>query len=186
MRVGMLACFLSNVVISSIVPLACRRAPPVLLSATAAPQADWGGLPGAVKSSKASALNTQIVNAKTTDTILTLVSDNHERLNGVNVATAMHNVAKLTKFKRAERDALLRDPRYQQLLDSTIDKVDELGERGNARAVADILWSCATLSNFPPLLLKPVLTQVQPAANPAPAPLSNARAPLATAGGQVP
>ena len=132
----------------------------MLLSATAAPQADWGGLPGAVKSSKASALNTQIVNAKTTETILTLVSDNHERLNGVNVATAMHNVAKLTKFKRAERDALLRDPRYQQLLDSTIDKVDELGERGNARAVADILWSCGTLGELPPTLLKPVLMQV--------------------------
>ena len=45
----------------------------------------------------------------------------------------MHNVAKLTKFKRAERDALLRDPRYLQLLDGTVERVSEC----NARAVAD-------------------------------------------------
>ena len=97
----------------------------------------------------------QIINAPSTDAVLGLVVDNFQTLNGVNVATAMHNVAKLTKFKRAERDALLRDPRYLQLLDGTVERVSEC----NARAVADILWSCGTLGELPPTLLKPVLTQ---------------------------
>lgn len=88
--------------------------------------------------------------------VLSLVADNLQMLNGVNVATAWHNVARLTKFKRAERDALLRDPRYLQLLDGTVERVSEC----NARAVADILWSCGTLGQLPPTLLKPLLTQV--------------------------
>lgn len=163
---------------SVIVPLACRRAPTPVLNAAAAPVDDWGGLPGAIKSSKCGAINyqvpcpappqparmnsspahafEQIINAQSTDVVLGLVVDNFQTLNGVNVATAMHNVAKLTKFKRAERDALLRDPRYLQLLDGTVERVSEC----NARAVADILWSCGTLGELPPTLLKPVLTQV--------------------------
>jgi len=141
---------------SVIVPLACRRAPTPVLNAAAAPVDDWGGLPGAIKSSKCGAINYQIINAQSTDVVLGLVVDNFQTLNGVNVATAMHNVAKLTKFKRAERDALLRDPRYLQLLDGTVERVSEC----NARAVADILWSCGTLGELPPTLLKPVLTQV--------------------------
>ena len=160
-----------------------RRRALAMMAATAPPVTeDWGGLPGAVKASRCGALNNQMVKAEKYSTILQLVDENDKLLNGVNVATALHQIARLTKFKRAERDGALRDPRFQVLMDGTIERVSEC----SARAVADILWSCATLSNFPPLLLKPVLTQVQPAANPAPAPLSNARAPLATAGGQVP
>ena len=142
---------------SAIVPLACRRAPTPVLNAAAAPVDDWGGLPGAIKSSKCGAINYQIINAQSTDAVLSLVVDNLQTINGVNVATAWHNVARLTKFKRAERDALLRDPRYLQLLDGTVERVSEC----NARAVADILWSCGTLGELPPTLLKPLLTQVK-------------------------
>ena len=45
---------------SVLVPLACRRAPVPVLNAAVAPVDDWGGLPGAMKSSKRAALNTQV------------------------------------------------------------------------------------------------------------------------------
>ena len=139
------------------VPLMSAAAPPTApLPPTAPAVDDWGGLPGAVKASKCGAINNQMVNAADTDTILSLVVDNYKTLNGVNVATAMHHLARLTKFKRAERDAVLRDPRYLKLLDGTVERVAEC----NARSIADILWSCGTMTEFPPILLKPVLTQV--------------------------
>ena len=141
----------------SAVPLMSAAAPPTAPVPPTAPAVDdWGGLPGAVKASKAGAINNQMVQAADTDTILRLVVDNYDTLNGVNVATAMHHLARLTKFKRAERDAVLRDPRYLKLLDGAVERVPEC----HARAIADILWSCGTMTEFPPLLLKPVLTQV--------------------------
>ena len=89
---------------SVIVPLACRRAPTPVLNAAAAPVDDWGGLPGAIKSSKCGAINyqvpcpappqaparaspahsfEQIINAQSTDVVLGLVVDNFQTLNGV-------------------------------------------------------------------------------------------------------
>ena len=45
----------------------------------------------------------------------------------------MHHIARLTKFNRAERDAILRDRTYLKLLDAAVDRVEDC----NARAVAD-------------------------------------------------
>jgi len=62
----------------------------------------------------------------------------------------------INKRQRAGRDALLRDSRFQNLVGAVVDHAADF----NARAVADVLWSFATLQHWPPTLLTPVLTSV--------------------------
>ena len=63
----------------SAVPLMSAAAPPTAPVPPTAPAVDdWGGLPGAVKASKAGAINNQMVQAADTDTILRLVVDNYD------------------------------------------------------------------------------------------------------------
>ena len=74
----------------------------------------------------------------------------------VNVATALHRLAVINKRRRAGRDALLRDARFEKLVGAVAEHAADF----NARAVADVLWSFATLQHWPPTLLTPVLTSV--------------------------
>jgi len=62
----------------------------------------------------------------------------------------------INKRQRARRDAVLRDRRFELLIDAIAGHVSDF----NARAVADVLWSFATLQHWPPTLLKPLLTGV--------------------------
>ena len=107
-----------------------------------------------VENTKAYFVNQKLEKARDTETILKLSTD--EDLTPVNVATALHVLAKINKVRRAGRDALLRDSRYEALLDLVVADAEKFG----ARSVADVLWSCATLRHWPPLLLKPLLLRV--------------------------
>lgn len=122
----------------------------------ATPVNDWAGLPAAIKASKCGAINHQIVKAADFDSVLTLVRQKRTELNSVNVATALHRVAIHTKRNRADRDRMLRDPRFISLLDS----VQECAPECNPRSVSDVMWAFATMQHWPPTMLKPMLTQV--------------------------
>ncbi|EOD39201.1 hypothetical protein EMIHUDRAFT_223685 [Emiliania huxleyi CCMP1516] len=115
-----------------------------------------GALVDAVAASRCGAINQRLVEASGRDAVLALTTESAKLMNAVNVATAMHRLATLEKKRRAERDVLLRDPRFEALLDSVVGRAAEF----NARQTADVLWSCATLRHWPPLLLKPLLLRV--------------------------
>ena len=130
-------------------------------AAASVPRESVGGpieaLVTAVQGSQASALNAELVKAKDANAVLALTSARDAKsMNTVNVVTALHRLASIEKRRRAERESTLRDPRLAQLLDLLIERVADCSPRG----VADVLWSCATLQHWPPILLKPVLTRV--------------------------
>lgn len=100
-------------------------------------------------------INARIKKAKDDEAVLKLV-DESDDFNAINMATALHRLAVMNKRQRARRDALLRDRRFQSLIDSTVERTSEF----NSRGVADVLWSCATLQHWPSTLLVPVLTSV--------------------------
>ena len=102
------------------------------------------------------ATNELLMKARDSKTVLKVVAEGGSTLNGINIATAMHCLAKINKRNRVGRDALLRDRGYTSLIDSVVAQASEL----SPRATADVLWSCATLQDFPPQLLMPVLTSV--------------------------
>lgn len=145
----------------------CMAAPPAEKPTTtaAAPapsdaakksQEDWGGLPAAITASKAGAINSQLVKSTDAEAVLKLTVKNAQQLNSVNAATALHRIAGHLKKTRAQRDRVLRDQRFESLLDATAELVSQC----NPRSVSDILWAFATLQHWPPTMLKPVLTQV--------------------------
>ena len=100
--------------------------------------------------------NKLISKARDNQSVLKIAADEGRRLGGVNIATAMHRLAAINKRNRVGRDALLRDGRYKALIDDAAAKSTEF----TPRATADVLWSCATMQDFPPQLLMPVLTSV--------------------------
>jgi len=119
---------------------------PVAMEAMAAPNASMSSSAG---------MNVRILKAPTSEDVLSLVEADDD-LSSVNVATALHRLAVINKRQRAARDALLRDRRFEQLVDYTIANAQDF----EARSVADVLWSFATLGHWPATLLKPVLTGV--------------------------
>jgi len=144
--------------LSLLLPNHVRRAPPVQ-AARAAVAARHPLLRAAAAEStlgKRGLLNEELVAAPDKEAVLGMVTERAGRMNAVNHATALHRLAALEKKNRAERDALLLDPRFEQLLDG----VERHAAEMNPRSVADVLWSCATLRHWPPRFLKPVLTQV--------------------------
>ena len=106
--------------------------------------------------STAGAVNDAIAKADDSETILGTVAEQGDRLTPVNIVTALHRIGRIEKRRRASREVILRDKRFELLLDQTVAKSAEF----SPRAVTDVLWSCATLHHWPPLLLKPVLTRV--------------------------
>jgi len=120
------------------------------------PAADWGGLPAAIVASKCGAINSQIVKSANAEAVLQLTVKHAEQLNSVNAATALHRIAGHLKRSRAQRDRVLRDERFESLLDTNC----RLAARSNPRSISDIMWAFATLQHWPPRMLKPVLTQV--------------------------
>ena len=132
-------------------------------SATAAPVAAADGQAAAEDSSGDSdrstacdAIQSQLIKVKDSEAALGLVETHVDAMNEVNVATSLHRLAVVNKRRRAGRDALLRDPRFEKLVGAVSTHAPEL----SARSVADVLWSFATLQHWPPSLLKPVLTSV--------------------------
>jgi len=115
-----------------------------------------GALIDAVAASKCGSINQLLVKAHDKESVLGLVTEYSKLMNAVNIATSMHRLASIEKRNRAERDALLRDPRFESLLDAVVKRSEEF----TARQTADLLWSCATLRHWPPMLLKPILTRV--------------------------
>merc|ERR1719353_708752 len=103
-------------------------------------------------------INKLITAAKDSEAVLEIV-ERHKRLNAVNVATALHIIAARNKKKRARRDVVTRDARFQRLVESMVTHASEEFE-GSARSVADVLWSFATLQYWPATLLMPMLTSV--------------------------
>jgi len=103
-------------------------------------------------------INRQITDAVDSEAVLEVVS-RYKKLNAVNVATALHKIAARNKKKRARRDVLFRDARFQRLIDSmTLHTSEEFV--GSARSVADVMWSVATMQYWPATLLMPMLTSV--------------------------
>ena len=105
------------------------------------------------KLSPAAVVNRNILRAKVSEEILSIDVD---QLSAVNVATALHRLAVINKTNRAGRDSLLRDARFQALIDAVVDNSAKL----SPRSVSDVLWSCATLQHWPAVVLKPLLTAV--------------------------
>ena len=105
------------------------------------------------KLSPAAVVNRSILRAKVSEEILSIDVD---QLSAVNVATALHRLAVINKTNRAGRDSLLRDARFQALIDAVVDNSAKL----SPRSVSDVLWSCATLQHWPAVVLKPLLTAV--------------------------
>ena len=120
----------------------------------AQPRSDADGAEVDTTTSVSATINHKITQAPDTDAVLDLVTAGNA--SAVNVATALHRLAAINKHRRAGRDALLRDPRFELLMGATVDLAPDF----SARSVADVLWSCATLGNWPATLLKPVLTSV--------------------------
>lgn len=106
--------------------------------------------------SESATLNRELNASGDSDAILGIVEANANTMNAVNVATALHRLASINKKRRAEREALFRDPRFARLLDA----VDQHSAELNPRSVADVLWSLATLHHWPARLLKPVVEAV--------------------------
>lgn len=123
---------------------------------SSASDGDWFGLPGAIKASQYSKINTEFVEADSAEALLRIFDQNRKTLNSVNVATALHHLAKLLKRSRAQRDRVLLDPRFLALIDAVILRAPEC----NPRSVSDVLWACATMQHWPPTMLKPVLMQM--------------------------
>lgn len=95
--------------------------------------------------------------ARDTNTVLNIVEKEAATMTGVELARALHKLAGNNKRRRASREALMRDRRFDALIDAIVAcPVDEL----TSHSVADILWSCATLQQLPPRLLMPSLTSV--------------------------
>ena len=100
-------------------------------------------------------INQAIGKSSDTKAVLKLVGK-YDNMNALNVATALHRLARINKRARAGRDALVRDKNFEKLVDATIVHASDF----NARMVSDVLWSFATLQHWPPTLLKPLLTAV--------------------------
>ena len=100
--------------------------------------------------------NKQLLAAEDSEAVLRLVDASIGEFKAHEVATALHRVAALNKVGRARRDALLRDRRFESLLDAAVERAPQL----SARCVADVLWSLATLGELPARMLMPVLTSV--------------------------
>lgn len=115
-----------------------------------------GALVDAISNSKSGAVNKMLTDAPSSKAVLELVSAYVERLNPVNVATALHRIAVLDKRNRVERDSTINDRRFDALMEKVIEHCPNL----TPRATADIFWSCATLKHWPALLLKPLLTRL--------------------------
>jgi len=111
---------------------------------------------GRIRNAVQTAIGMQTANAKTSEEVLDLTEKNFEALNTVNVVTALHRLAVINKVQRANRDRLLRDPRFEKLIKATVEQAQELSPRG----AADVLWSFATLQHWPSMLLSPVLTSI--------------------------
>lgn len=109
--------------------------------------------------SKQAALNRQLSQAESSDEVLQLVEQNAAELNAVNVATALHRIASRNKVKRARRDAVLMDRRFQLLI-TALEVHAADGMSNEPRSVADVLWSFGTMKHWPPSLLKPMLMSV--------------------------
>ena len=125
-------------------------------AAVTAPGSDWGGLPAAMIASKCGAINSRLVKSRDAEEVLTLTDKNKKQLNAVNAATALHRIASHLKKTRAQRDRVLRDPRFLELLDIAEDRAPLC----NPRSVSDTLWAFATLQHWPPKMLTPLLTRV--------------------------
>eukprot|EP00316_Scyphosphaera_apsteinii_P023907 CAMPEP_0119322792 /NCGR_PEP_ID=MMETSP1333-20130426/59204_1 /TAXON_ID=418940 /ORGANISM="Scyphosphaera apsteinii, Strain RCC1455" /LENGTH=340 /DNA_ID=CAMNT_0007330115 /DNA_START=107 /DNA_END=1129 /DNA_ORIENTATION=- len=115
-----------------------------------------GALIDAMSSSKCGAINKQLNDATDKETVLEITSQTIQRMNAINLATSLHRLARIEKHKRAERESLLRDKRFELLMDAIISRAPDF----SPRSVADILWSLATLKYWPPVAVRPVLTQV--------------------------
>ena len=137
---------------------------PVDGEATEAPTetvGDLADMEGSVKPtrSKQAELNRQLAQAEDSGEVLQIVEQNAADLNAVNIATALHRIASRNKKKRARRDAVLQDSRFNLLI--TALEVQCADGMANApRSVADVLWSFGTLQHWPPSLLKPMLMSV--------------------------
>ena len=117
---------------------------------------DYFGLPAAIEASKAGAINNKLVHTTSADAVLKLTVQHASHLNSVNAATALHRLAQHLKKARSQRDRLLRDARFEELLQTTAERMAHC----SPRSVSDVLWAFATLQHWPPEMLKPVLTQV--------------------------
>lgn len=137
---------------------ACNPRPYCVLKSEQSPVSPFrGGLPGAIKASKCGAINHQIMQHNDLAKLLEFVHSKRTELNGVNIASAIHRLAVHSKFDRAGRDKVLRDPRFEWLITSATEQAPQL----NPRSVSDIIWACATMRHWPPTILKPILTQVR-------------------------
>jgi len=87
--------------------------------------------------------------------VLRLAELQYETLDADNVASALHRLAVINKRRRAGRDVMLRDQRFDLLLDLV---TTERALQFSAQSTSDVLWSCATLNHWPPQLLTPVLS----------------------------
>ena len=76
--------------------------------------------------------NKQLLAAEDSEAVLRLVDASIGEFKAHEVATALHCVAALNKVGRARRDALLRDRRFESLLDAAVE-----ARRSSARCVAD-------------------------------------------------
>ena len=72
------------------------------------------------------------------------------------MAAALKKLAIINKKRRAGRDALLRDKRFEMLIDGIVEQSKDL----EPASTADVLWSSATLQHWPATMLSPVLTSV--------------------------
>lgn len=100
-------------------------------------------------------LTKDIFDARDNGAVLTLVKNNAD-CTVVHLAAAMHKLAVINKKRRAGRDALLRDTRFENLIGSIMERAKEL----DAASTADVLWSSATLQHWPATMLTPILTAV--------------------------
>jgi len=140
--------------VAEAVPPVVEAPPPEELPAQSALKQQHAGL-----SEPRGEADREIAFAKDSDTVLRLWSlDKHveEVHQTSNVAAALHRLAVINKRRRAGRDALLRDKRFQALIDAVVKHSPEF----DSRSVADVLWSFATLQHWPATLLTPVLTGV--------------------------
>ena len=88
--------------------------------------------------------------------VLTLVKANIDTCTVNSMAAALKKLAIINKKRRAGRDALLRDTRFEMLIDGIVAQSKDL----EPAYTADVLWSSATLQHWPATMLSPVLTSV--------------------------
>ena len=99
-------------------------------------RANRGGRGGGARA-QAIELNREIIASRSAGEILAIVEDRGESFNGVNVATAVN---KLCKVSRA-RDKLRRDPRYKHLLELVQKNANEM----NPQEIANVLNALSKL-----------------------------------------